>query len=351
MGRRRKNECGNAAASEFLFALDALGLGFLLNSLMNAGYRLDTMDLLTKSDLMKLRVTDTSTQKQLLGLGDIIRKEKMRGGSDGGAVSPPASTCEQPADPSQPLYSATVSTANEYCRIATVFLEHHHVSKPWPREGSLLARGLGLSYATPPPSRDELYAIQVSHDRQSSPPRLTERSVSPSATPRARALTPPRSPHPPAAATATAPKWNLAYQPPRPHPPAADGLAAAYVAAAPKQTAFVERPKVHIHSNAAKHCNACFEQLCNIAGGCIHWQYQVSEEITTGDGEHMRIPVWKPFPSVESLRLEHAYRKQQPGLKIGGKYAKFATMRWGPHLIRRAEAAAVPFPTLHERCP
>jgi hypothetical protein len=52
-------------------------------------------------------------------------------------------------EPEPVRFTATVSTANEHARQATIFLNQHRADRSWPKAGSKLSQFLHLSGATP----------------------------------------------------------------------------------------------------------------------------------------------------------------------------------------------------------
>ena len=195
--------------------LESYKLDFYIDVLVGKDYTIDNMHMLTASDLDKLRITNKKDRACLLGavnllkdeqnysLQDRLRRRQQRldaarpykrsmgpeerrrlkalheasksGGIDSSAgASEGASkssgivmetladgtvvmnTVEPPRE--IPEFSATIPTANECARQATIFLCHHRVDRPWPKPSSKLSQALHLANATAP-SYAPLYSI------------------------------------------------------------------------------------------------------------------------------------------------------------------------------------------------
>lgn len=64
-----------------------------------------------------------------------------------------------------PLFSATIPTAAECARQATVYLSHYHVDRKWPQAASKLAQALNLSTAAPTSTGEALYNLSLDATR------------------------------------------------------------------------------------------------------------------------------------------------------------------------------------------
>jgi hypothetical protein len=187
--------------------LESYKLDAYIDALVEKDYTIDNLHLLTASDLNKLRITNKKDRSCLLGAVNILRDEqncsphermkrrqqrleaarpykrnigpeerrrlkaREEASRNGNTTEEPASgiCIETLADGTVvmntvaeareiPEFSATIPTANEAARQATIFLCHHRVDRPWPKPGSKLSQTLHLSNASPP-SYAPLYTI------------------------------------------------------------------------------------------------------------------------------------------------------------------------------------------------
>lgn len=308
--------------------------------LLKNGYSLDNFDRLCAADLKKLRITNKRACQQLLGLAQLVKDGTMGSAAtltSTSDTSPSHSTHHTPRrdDPMDPEFTATMPTSNERIRQATLYLDHHHIDRPWPRPGSELARSLALSNCVPHSGSNTLYSVT---DLPETPDHRLRDDPHASIVGRA-------SPHRrsrPASPEAPRPEWKPVNNrasvaptappvPPRRRP----------------QTAHVQRHSVHSHGKSAKFCGVCEEHVINASiSSQGQWQYLTVRTIVIGIDETEKVNVWTPFDPMECLALEHALRHNKRRVKVGKHQADFKDMLWGPHKIRRVASSAVPFPTL-----
>lgn len=142
----------------FFRFLEGQGLGHYAELLYNNNFSLANFDRLTEADLRKLHITGTKEIKKitdaaryfqqnedkLVGRQRQIRRRQAR---------------HSVSDVAYPEFTATLATANECARQATVFLAHQRVDRQWPRSHSTLAQALNLSTAAPTSHDTSLYTV------------------------------------------------------------------------------------------------------------------------------------------------------------------------------------------------
>jgi hypothetical protein len=203
---------------------EVLKLDHFVDAFVERGFTMDNLHLLTQSDLDKLRITNKRERACLLGAVKMIydentsftpieRAERRRAraakvrafartmgpqerkaaarkrqlvdaeeqgtsiaGANGAAagggvimhVQEDGNVVMDVAggpEPEMPGFTATISTANEHARQATVFLAHHRADRPWPKAGSKLSQCLHLSGAAPV-SYEPLYTINLDGEKE-----------------------------------------------------------------------------------------------------------------------------------------------------------------------------------------
>ncbi|CUG92032.1 Hypothetical protein, putative [Bodo saltans] len=226
-----------AAASDprdLAIFFEVLKLEHYVDAFVEHGFTMDNLHLVTESDLDKLRITNKRDKACLLGavkmvhdentsMSPVDRAERRRAraakvrsfvrtvgpqerkaaakkrqlqtaieegrptgaaAAGGGVVMHVSEDGEVVMDvaggtePEPVGFTATVSTANEHARQATIFLNHHRADRPWPKAGSKLSQCLHLSGAAPV-SYDPLYSIQLDGEKEVvRPPHKTNQGFS-----------------------------------------------------------------------------------------------------------------------------------------------------------------------------
>lgn len=280
-----------------LFFLEELKLGTFHNALIDHGFDLENIANLTAEDLKKMRVTNTKTQTALLAAAQSISKD--------------------PRNPQGISFSGTDSaaqpdpTSNTFAQVATQAADNQ------------------LSAARPPPNAHDYTAtfptatecarqatIFLEHRRE-------DRAWPPNSSELARAM-------------------NLSTATPR---QGGQDTVMYTLRSGYHDSIRVPRPHSHEHGQSAKSCPVCKEHISE----SLHegqWQYQMPQAVIIGDQVAETVLVWKPFEAVDSLRIDFAWKKGKPGIKIGKNALAFKTMKWGSFPVRRANFMAVPFPTL-----
>jgi hypothetical protein len=156
----------------FMQFLEGQGIGYYAEVLYNNGYSLANLERLGDGDLRTMNITGTKEKSKLLDAVNFYREHEVRimrqflPPPDRGSKSAlwrksrmdatmtpatgEASTASVPADSEPyPEFSATIATANECARQATIFLAHQRVDRAWPHSASNLTRSLNLSTAAP----------------------------------------------------------------------------------------------------------------------------------------------------------------------------------------------------------
>jgi hypothetical protein len=330
---------------DLLCFLTQHNLGHYTEILMSKGYTLDNLDKLTERDMRKLRITNKNESLKLVGLGSLIqqakekrererqerleaqqkdadsRKESVVDVADSGRASALSGRRRSPTKHT----SATTSTANECCREATNYLQHHAVDRLWPTPGSKLAQDLALSTAAPRPPR-KLYEVSLFERVAISSPR----------TPR-----PQSSPGKGKDAGRWEPTLKIA-----PHPPE-DMYRARPLSARPHRVV-IDETGDHAHGCSAKFCQICSEHVQHGSGAPGHWEYQDRTTVRIGAETLHEVEVWRPFKSIEMMKIDHAFMRGDPTIRVRRIKVNFEKMLWGKKPVRRRKGQ-MNFPSLTEK--
>ena len=142
-------------------------LEFYFRVLTEKGYTEANFDKLCHSDLQKLRITNPKEQQRILDAVRVWAAEAQKESDESRAATAITTVSKPPAGPIATAtdvvefsdFTATVGTAQEAARQATIYLAHRRVDRPWPKAESALSQRLNLSYAAAKNAEDPMYSI------------------------------------------------------------------------------------------------------------------------------------------------------------------------------------------------